>query len=327
MTDILESLGCKINPRSTNSKEIRSTRPGGDDPTSLQVYIDTLNVNCYTEPLPRPSDIITLVQHYKEMSFSKAMYYICLVCGYEYYASNYSVTKPENDPCMLFLDSIEPKEHSLEEVPLRIIDESILNTYIPGAHILFLNEGISCETQNLFEIGYSIRDNCITIPIRDDLGNLVGVKGRTTLDYKKTNTSKYWFPVPTPKTKILYGLDKTYSYIKDAGHVFVFEGEKSVQKAWSFGIRNSVSIGGHELSETQIMKLERLGVEIVLALDNNITPAEIKAEAAKFVIKDQVFSIYAHKNRGILGEKDAPIDKGLDFFNLLVKEEKYRVRI
>lgn len=327
MSLILESLGCRINPRSTNSREIRSTRPGGDDPTSLQVYLDTLNINCYTDPLPKPSDIITLVQHYKDMSFSKAMYYICQVCGYEYYSSNYNIAKPEDDPCLLFLNSIEPKDRILDEVPLRTIDESILNLYIPGPHILFLNEGISCETQNIFEIGYSIKDNCITIPIRDDLGNLVGVKGRTTLDYKKLNTSKYWFPVPTPKTQILYGLDKTYNYIKDAGRVYVYEGEKSVQKAWSFGIRNTVSIGGHELSDTQIMKLERLGVQIVLAMDNNISPVEIKGEAAKFVIKDNLYCIYAHKNKGVLGEKDAPIDHGLDFFNKLVKEDMYRLRV
>lgn len=310
----------------SDSSEIRSTRPGGDNPSSLQVFTDSLLVNCYTDNLPKPADIITLVQHYRDISFSKAMYYICDLCGYDYY-SNYKVARDEVDPILSFLDSIEPKSESKDEVPLRKIDESILNMYIPLPHRMFWEEGISCETQKLFEIGYSLNDNCITIPVRDDLGSLVGVKGRTTLDHKKLKISKYWYPVPTPKSLILYGLDKTYDYIKDAQRVYVFEAEKSVQKAWSYGIRNSVSIGGHELSETQVLKLERLGVEVVLAFDNNVTSDEIKDEARKFVLRDNIYCLFAVKNKGTIGEKDAPIDHGIDFFMKMVNEDKYKIRV
>lgn len=308
--------------------EIRSTRPTGDNPTSLQVYLDTLLVTCYTNPLPRLTnahpDIITLVQHYKDYSFSKALYYICEVCGYSYYHDS-KYTKENIDPCMAFLDSIEPKFEQHDEVPLRKIDEGILNMYVPEPNWLFLEEGITCQTQRLFEVGYSIKDNCITIPIRDELGTLVGIKGRTTLDYKALKTSKYWFPVPTPKSQILYGLDKTYEHIKESGKVIVFEAEKSVQKAWSHDIKYSVSIGGHELSETQVLKLERLGVEVILALDNNITGEEIKEEAAKFIRRDNLRCLLAFKNKGILGEKDAPIDHGLEFFMKLMNEDKYKI--
>jgi len=306
--------------------EIRSTRPGGDNPTSLQVFRDSLLVNCYSNPLPKSADIITLVQHYKDISFSKAMYYICDVCGYSYY-SDYKNVKEETDPILSFLDSIEPKTEIKDEVPLRKIDESVLNMYISMPNWKFLEEGISCEAQKLFEVGYSLNDNCITIPVRDDLGSLVGVKGRTTLDYEKLKISKYWYPVPTPKSLILYGLDKTYEHIKSTGRVYVFEAEKSVQKAWSYGIKNSVSIGGHELSETQVLKLERLGVEIVLAFDNNVTSDEIKDEARKFVLRDNIYCLFAIKNTGVMGEKDAPIDHGIEFFTKMVHEDKYKLRV
>ncbi|KAF6630615.1 DNA primase [Paenibacillus sp. EKM208P] len=310
--------------------EIRSTRPGGDNPSSLQVFTDTLLVNCYTNPLPKLGsghpDIITLVQHYKDISFSKAMYYICEVCGYSYYA-DYKHTKVEIDPCLQFLDSIEPKTEAYDEVPLRKVDDTVLNSYIAIPNKLFLDEGINYETQRLFEVGYSLRDNCITIPIRDELGTLVGVKGRTTLDYKTLKTSKYWFPIPTPKSQILYGLDKSYDHIKKAGKVIVWEAEKSVQKAWSYGIKHTVSVGGHELSKTQVLKLERLGVEVILAFDNNISASDLKEEASKFVIRDNVYCILAHKNRNILEEKDAPIDKGIDFFMTLMNEEKYKIPV
>ncbi|WP_179198683.1 hypothetical protein [Paenibacillus amylolyticus] len=266
------------------------------------------------------------MQHYKDISFSKAMYYICDVCGYSYY-SDYKNVKEETNPILSFLDSIEPKTEIKDKVPLRKIDESVLNMYISMPNWKFLEEGISCEAQKLFEVGYSLNDNCITIPIRDDLGSLVGVKGRTTLDYEKLKISKYWYPVPTPKSLILYGLDKTYEHIKSTGRVYVFEAEKSVQKAWSCGVKNSVSIGGHELSETQVLKLERLGVEIVLAFDNNVTSDEIKAEARKFVLRDNIYCLFALKNTGVMGEKDAPIDHGIDFFMKMIQEDKYKIRV
>ncbi|WP_181429825.1 DNA primase [Paenibacillus illinoisensis] len=264
------------------------------------------------------------MQHYKELSFSKAMYFICEVCGYDYY-SDHSMTKENIDPILTFLDLIEPTTESKDEVPLRKIDEGVLDMYIPHPNLTFLEEGISVDTQKLFEIGYSLYDNCITIPIRDELGALVGVKGRTTLDHEKLRISKYWFPVPAPKSQILYGLDKTYEHIKEAGKVIVFEAEKSVQKSWSYGIKHSVSIGGHELSETQVLKLERLGVEIILAFDNNITKEELIEEARKFVIRDNVKCIIAHKNSNVLGEKDSPVDCGSEFFIKLLAEDTYKI--
>lgn len=320
----MESLGCIINKNLSNSREIRSTRPGGDSPSSLQVFLDTLKVNCYTDRLPKYSDIITVVQHYKNISFAEAIYYICEICGYDYYAKSEYALK-ETDPCLVFLDLIEPKEYIKDEVPLRKIDESLLSMYINLPNKLFLDEGITWETQRLFEIGYSVRDNCITIPIRDDLGNLVGVKGRTTLDYKKLNIPKYWFPIPTPKSQILYGLHKTYEFIKKEKRVYVFEGEKSVLKAWSWGIKNTVSIGGHELSEAQIIKLERLGVEIVIAYDSNIGKSDILKEAKKFMVRDNLFALYPYKNKNVLGEKDAPVDLGYNFFQKLINEDIYKL--
>lgn len=288
--------------------------------------MDSLQVNCYTDNLPERSDIITLVQHYKEISFPKAMHYICEVCGYEYYAGQ-PVQKEDLDPCLAFLESIDSKSKIHNEVPLRKIDESVLEMYLPYPHMLLDDEGISLETQKIFEIGYSVRDNCITIPIRDEIGSLVGVKGRTTLDYKRLKIPKYWYPVSAPKSQILYGLDKTYEHIIKSGKVFVFEAEKSVQKAWSYGFKNSVSVGGHELSEYQVNKIERLGVEVILALDNNISPQEVKEEAAKFLFKDKVSAIIPYKNNNILGEKDAPVDHSKEFFELLLNEDIYRVPV
>lgn len=318
---IVNALGCKNFRKGTSY--YTCSNPDGDARAAININIENLSVMNHTRndfPKER-ADIITLVEYIKDIYFTKAMHWICEVCGYEYYHGGFESEKIE-DPCLLVLDVFESKTID-KEIELRILDNRVLNEYVQYPHILFYNEGIDLDVQRLFEVGYSVRDDCITIPIRDELGNLVGVKGRTTLDYEKLKTSKYWFPYATPKSQILYGLDKSYSFIKENGRVIVFEAEKSVQKSFSYGIKNCVSIGGHILSETQVMKLEKLGVDVILAFDKNVTAEEIKDEARKFIIPERVFTIFEQKNK-LLGEKDAPVDKGRDVFIHLLKTDTYR---
>lgn len=250
------------------------------------------------------------------------MYWICQVCGYDYYAKYEKIEV--NDPCLLFLNDVEPRNEDKEE-EIRIINESVLNEYIQIPNIWFYQEEISLKVQREFEIGFSIKDERITIPIRDEIGNLVGVKARTTmLNYKQLGIPKYLYLYPVPKTQILYGLDKSYKYIKEKGWVIVFESEKSVHKSFSMGIKNVVSIGGHELSSTQVRKLERLGTKVLLAYDKDITAEQLKSEVDKFIIQDNVYILW-DKN-GLLGDKESPADKPESIYKDLLINHKYRIK-
>lgn len=245
------------------------------------------------------------------------------MCGYSFYDSPYQ-KESILDPCLAILDEIEPRDNE-QEYPLVKLDDKVLLEYVQYPNVWFRDEGISHFVQDLFQVGFSVRDSCITIPIRDELGNLVGVKGRTILEDISNTHSRYWFPYPVPKTRILYGLDKSYSYIMKAGRVLVFESEKSVQKAFSMGFCNCVSIGGHEVSDTQVLKLEKLGVDIILALDYDVSTKEVKKQADKFLMRDRVYAIIPHKHKKLLEDKDAPVDRGIDVFVKLYTDDLYKV--
>lgn len=320
--DILDALGCHHKNRT--NQFYTASNPDGDNKTAINVGLDSLHVTNHTRddyPNSKRSDIITLVEYIKKLYFTNAINWICEVCGYDFYESEYK-KEEEIDPCLLILNHLETKSVSIVEAPLLRRDDSLLYEYVNYPNSWFLQENISYDVQVLFEIGFSVRDECVTIPIRDELGNLVGVKGRTILE---TQMSKYWYPYPVPKTKILYGLDKSYSFIQQQGRVYVFESEKSVLKAFSMGVYNCVSIGGHELSDTQVLKLERLGVDIVLALDKDVDAKEVKKQADKFLIRDRIYCVLAFKNKGLLEEKDSPTDRGFEVFNKLIKEDFYKV--
>lgn len=295
--------------------------------------MDTLTVKNHTRSdFPDSADIITLVEYIQKVYFTKAIHWICEVCGYAYY-DGYENKDEIGDPCLKFLDEIETKNKKYDDEVLKKLDKKILNEYMPYANTWFYEDGIPIDIQQLFEVGFCVRDECITIPIRDENGFLVGVKARTIRDYEMLGVSKYWYIHPVPKSKILYGLDKSYSYIREAGFVIVYEAEKSVQKSFSYGFCNCVSIGGHELGEEQVIKLERLGVDIVFAFDkmtDNETGKDITGkmtikEAQKFMIKDRLYAIIEFHNKGILKNKDAPVDAGRENFIKLYTTDKHKI--
>jgi len=261
------------------------------------------------------------VCYIKKIYFTHAINWICEVCGYDFYDSTYK--EEELDPCLLILDQIEASSYKQQEFPLLKHNNKILLEYIDYPNSWFIEEGISYDVQKMFEVGFSKRDDCITLPIRDELGNLVGVKGRTILH--DDGGRKYWYIYPVPKSKILYGLDKSLKFIKEQGEVIVYESEKSVLKSWSMGFCHCVSIGGHEISDTQVLKLEKLGVDIILAFDKDISPKEVKKQADKFILKDSLYAIIPNKHKALLGEKDAPVDRGIDVFIKLYTEDKYKI--
>lgn len=299
--------------------------PDGDNATSVNVYKDSLRTKAHTRNFPNDdprTDIITLVEYMQGIYFTKALNWICEVCGYSYYGGYEK--EVITDPCILVLEQIEPKTKNVDEFLLIKLDNKILNEYVQYPNIWFYDEGISLYVQRQFEVGFSVRDERITLPVRDELGNLVGVKARTVLDHQELNIPKYLYLYQVPKSLLLFGLDKSYPYIKEQGEVIVYESEKSVLKSFSYGFCNCVSIGGHELSYTQVLKLEKLGVEITFAFDKDITKDQLKKEADKFIMKERVYTIFEYRNK-LLGEKDAPVDKGLDAFIQLYTTDKYKI--
>ena len=72
------------------------------------------------------------------------------------------------------------KERGVEDidVPLKPIPEKVLSYYLPYGNIMFEDDGISLKTQMEWEIGFDCMSNAITIPLRDELGNLIAVKAR-----------------------------------------------------------------------------------------------------------------------------------------------------
>lgn len=324
--DILTELGCHHIKH--NSGYITCGNPDGDNTSAITIYLNE-NLTCinYTrEMLPsgqtRTTDLLDLVTFVRGCSFFHAIQWICGICGWDYYAVEEEL--PSSLEWLHYLTKMN-KESTIEEednTPVKPIDEKILDYYLPVGNYLFEKDNISLSTQDLFEIGYDPRTNRVTIPIRSEIGDLVGVKGRILNEEIDEGESKYVYLQPCSKSKILYGLNINMDNIIRFGKVFVAESEKAIMQMYEMGYYG-VATGGSKISKHQINMLTRLGVQIIFAYDKDVSKEQLDNIASQFVEGVPVYAIIDDDD--MLGEKQSPSDDGSKWL-YLIKNNIYKLR-
>ena len=317
---ILEELGCHHIRKKDGY--FQCANPDGDNTTAVCVYENTnLTTINYTRDISNGknihTDLISLVEFYKNESFPYAVKWICDVLDIDYY-SNLDEDLPKSLQLTKMLVEMQSVDTDTEtEKPLKPIPEKILSYFEPYVNDMFCEDGVGYDTQVEFEIGYDEFTNRITIPIRDDLGNLVGVKARYFYRQVPEDEQKFMYIEKCARSQILYGLYKTINFIKKAQRVFVVEAEKGVQQLYDKGYFETVATGGSKISKNQIDKLTRLCVPIIFVFDKDITKEELDDIASRFIDGTEVYALI--DTIGILNEKESPTDDILKFEQLLEK--------
>lgn len=314
---ILEELGC--HHISHKAGYYQCANPDGDNITALCVYEnENLTAVDYTRDIAKGKtsyDLISVAQFFLDVSFPKTIQQICVWVGLDYY-HNFEEDLPASMAVLKELLALQNENDGSreDERPLVPISENILGYYRNNVNQSFADDGISYGTQQEFEIGFDALTNRITIPIRDEIGTLVGVKGRYFGDMPEGEL-KYMYLEPCARNRVLYGLYKTEPYIKNDGLVYVGEAEKSVMQMWSMGVHNCVATGGKKVSRNQIEILTRLCADIVFVFDKDVQLNELIALSNRFVDGVNVYAVI--DNKGILGEKESPTDDPKKFTTLI----------
>lgn len=323
---ILEELGCHHIRKKDGY--FQCANPDGDNVTAVCVYENTnLTTINYTRDISNGknihTDLISLVEFYKNETFPYAVKWICDVLDIDYY-SNLDEDLPKSLQLTKMLVEMQSVDTESEtENPLKPIPEKILSYFKPYVNDIFNEDGVSYETQAEFEIGYDEFTNRITIPIRDDLGNLVGVKARYFYRQVPEDEQKFMYIEKCARSQILYGLYKTINFIKKAQRVFVTEAEKGVQQLYDKGYFEAVATGGSKISKSQIDKLTRLCVPIIFVFDKDITKEELDDIASRFIDGTEVYALI--DTIGILNEKESPTDN-ISKFEQLLEKCMYRLK-
>ena len=241
--------------------------PDGDNPTSTTLYLDDLCVKAYTRENEGITDIIDLVVYVQKINKTvenpnvwSGVIWLCEELGIKTNNNQNSYkSKIYQSPFTKLKESIknimEAFKTGIEKTvtPLQTkLDENTLMGYINWNNTEFLKDNISEETQTEFELGIDVFSHRITIPIRDELGRLIGIKGRRVWDKIDEYNPKYLYLKQCKKSEVLFGLDKTLPYIKEKDEVIVCESEKGVMQLWTYGFKNAVAIGCHNISKIQM---------------------------------------------------------------------------
>lgn len=323
---VLESIGCHHIKYHASGVYWNCANKDGDNQGAIVIknneYLGCINYTRQMVNSARATDIIDLVCYSMNLTFPEGLRYICNEIGMDYY-HDFDEDIPESFKILKLLESMDSNIENEKYRPLKPINEIILSYYKPYVNDFFYNDNIDYQTQIEFEIGYDEATNRITIPIRSEIGDLVGVKGRIFKKDLDDDDLKYMYIEPCARAKVIYGLNKTIEYIKQTRRIYVGESEKFPQQLWSYGYRNSGATGGKELSQFQIEMLVRLGVDIVLCFDKDVTKEELEELADRF--PDGVPLFYMFDEDTILNEKESPSDKPSNWKHM-VEKNVYRLR-
>jgi DNA primase len=322
---ILQELGCQNVKYHSSSSGYWTcgNPPPSDNPQAITLYNNEyLNVVNYTKDMGDKTDIFSLIQFINKCNFFEAMLWCCNELGLDYYHEP-TLELPESLRITKMLMKMKSNDEEEDDTPIRVLDESILSYYKPYVNDYWYNDHVPYSVQREWELGYDEFTNRITIPIRDELGQLVGIKSRIFKHEFEEWEQKFLYLEPCPRNKILYGYHKTGNYIKETGKCYCFEAEKSCHQLWAYGYRNSIAFMGKKVGQQQINKLSRIDCDIVLCLDQDVGKEETEKLANRFIDGIPIFAIYDEDK--VLGEKESPSDDP-EKWEYLIKNNIYRIK-
>ena len=308
---VLKEIGCHDITYHPIKEYYSCANYNGDNKNAINVknneYLSVTNWT-RTKEFDGNSDIITLVQYNKDMSFIEALKYLHKILDLPFEFKKNEKPKKKIDPLYIFKKVLRHRKGIVDVDDIHVLDDKLLDDYVPMLHIDWLREGIMPWTREKFGLAYSYKNKRVVIPLRYWLtGELLGFNQRTTVEnYEEFGIKKYFITPTYPKYLNLYGLYENYDSIQKAGYVVVAESEKSVLKRDSLGDGTVVALSGKTMSNEQVRILMGLDVEIVIALDKDVDINEVRLICDKFKNVRKVSYIWDFMD--VLKDKDAPMD-------------------
>lgn len=321
---VLEILNCHSIKYHDKHDYFSACFPDGDNPQGINIRNNEyLNYRSFSRNVSYEDgeDIINLIEYVTKKNFVESIKFLHSILGIEYKwqrKQEKQKDKDKYDPLAIF-KKIKRSKKKIDVEEIHVLDEEILNDYVPLLHIDWLRQGITERTRKKFGLAYSYKRKRVIIPMRAwDTGELLGINARTTVEnYEELGIKKYFISPTYQKHLNLFGLYENYDAIQKAGYVVIYEAEKSVLKRDSLGDSTGVAISGHSLSDEQMRILIGLNVDIIISMDNDVSIEEIRHMASKFYHIRNVY--YTYDKWDLLGEKDSIADMPNKIFNFMMK--------
>lgn len=340
--EIMLELGFEYPSNSSNGEMIFNSLCHGDtSKRKLYCYPNEDSHTFYCYICLFKGNICDLIMHVKQTTFDEAFKIIKRVGGFTSRVEvkqGFGSIPIISDDYWKLLSAC--KTHKKINPILPNYSENVLNLFSKEYHISWINDHISIEAMQKYDIGYYLPHNAITIPHRDIYGNLIGIRKRNLDEETVSNGFKY-MPIKIEQTEYkhplafnMFGIYENQDNIKRLKKACIFESEKSVLQIESYyGSNNwSLAMCGSTLSNTQRDLILSLGVEeVILCVDKDWETKEdvkykiFKKKYMKIAQKLAPFVNFYVVEKGMekeLGLKESPSDRGREVFEILLKQKK-----
>lgn len=219
-------------------------------------------------------DIFELVKERKRLlgerySFIDCMKFVCDCVGIDYNSDTIVNNKSSfiNSNLKRFMTNSNGSD-------LTVYDDKILDKFEHWYHQSWIDDHISIETMDKYNILYYDYGNQIIIPCYNTDNELIGIRARNLdpnanakyIPYQDLNGTWYKFNVGST----FYGLNYTAPNIAKLKKVIICESEKSVLQSETYFGDNNIVVGmyGSAMTKTKRNMLLELGVEeVIIAVD------------------------------------------------------------
>ncbi len=144
----------------------------------------------------------------------------------------------------------------------------------------------------------------IMFPLADVNANIIGFTARVLpANEGKDGMGKYVNSPQGPlydKSKILFGLHRAKTAIREQGYVIIVEGQMDVITAHQFGFKNVVASSGTALTDEQIKLLDRFTDNLLFALDADAAGQLATNRASQAIINQDITMVEAPDRFGRL---------------------------
>lgn len=206
--------------------------------------------------------------------FTDCIKFVCDTMGLDYRADTI-ITSTSN-----FINSnLKRFTRVNKEVELRVYDDAILDKFDNLYHEDWLNDNISIETMDKYNILYYQFGNQIIIPCYNEKNELIGIRARNLdpnasckyVPYKDIdwhNGDNGWYKFNVGST--FFGLNHNLEVIRKTKKVIICESEKAVMQGDTYFGKNNIILGmyGSAMTITKRDIVLDMGVdEVIIAID------------------------------------------------------------
>lgn len=303
----------------------------------LVYYKNSKLFHCYTE-CASSFDIFTLLQKmYRLRGQEITLHQAVTICDLD------PTDLSPQDEHLSCVDDIRHMQElnnvyvpNVDDLEFKVYDKKVLRQYaFDYAGLMpWIEEGMSIEALQRFNIKYDYLHNAIIIPNFDYDGQLIGIRARyfNEEDIKKGKYRPVYYNgvlYSHPTGRTFYGIFENHKNIERKHTCVIFEGEKSIILYNSiYGNDNNIALAtlGQNITKDHIQYLLKMGVRnVILAYDADYEDYDQLQEVEKkYLAKAKILEPYFNVSYLMdydfdLPYKSSPIDGGKEIFEKILK--------